>query len=106
VIRIKVIQKPTDGEVDGIRLDIFEPGLQYEVGNRIGALMLAEGWAEPVAADETAELSAASEYTFDAASQNPRNLVREYYPPYYDSGTPLAADRRRRTRPTRLKRVK
>jgi hypothetical protein len=47
-MRIEVIQSPPVPSIDGIRLDRFEPGKQYEVGNSIGAVFLAEGWAIPV----------------------------------------------------------
>ena len=46
-MRIKVIQKPTEDRIDGIALDRFQVGFQYEVGNSIGALLLAEGWDAP-----------------------------------------------------------
>ena len=35
----------------GARLDLFEVGYQYDVGNLLGAVMLAERWAEPVSAN-------------------------------------------------------
>jgi hypothetical protein len=37
--------------VDGIAVDAFEVGREYEVGPSLGALFLAERWAEPVTAD-------------------------------------------------------
>jgi hypothetical protein len=37
--------------IDGIRLDSFQLGHEYEVGNSVGALFLAEGWAQPVPLD-------------------------------------------------------
>src|SRR5258705_13329026 len=93
-MRIKVIQTPTLSEVDGVRLDLFQPGVQYEMGNTLGALFLAEGWGEPVASDEPAMLVPLSEFTVDA----PANQIREIYPPYYEAPAGLAADRRRRPR--------
>jgi hypothetical protein len=47
-MRIRVIQKPSLQSIDGIRLDLFQPGQQYEVGTTLAMLFLAEGWAEPV----------------------------------------------------------
>jgi hypothetical protein len=94
-MRIRVIQKPTADEVDGIRLDTFEPGIQYEVGNQLGALMLAEQWAEPVASDEPAVVIPISEFIADTPAKGPKNLVREFFPGYFDSSTLTAADRRR-----------
>jgi hypothetical protein len=53
-MRIRIVQRSHCDSIDGIRLDRFEPGYQYEVGNSLGALMLAEGWAEPVQLDAPA----------------------------------------------------
>jgi hypothetical protein len=52
LIRIKIIRTPPIASVDGVQLDCFKPGEQYEVGNSLGSLFLAEGWAEPVPLDE------------------------------------------------------
>jgi hypothetical protein len=91
-MRIKIIRTPAQRHVDGIDLQRFQPGVQYEVGNTIGALFLAEGWAEPVASDEPAVLIPLSE--FDADRPGPPNLIREMYPPYYDGPFAFATDRR------------
>ncbi len=101
MIRIRVIRKPPDEGDDGIDLRHFEPGFLYEVGNTLGALMLAEGWAEPSGDDEPAMLIPLSEFDADGPAERPPNLFREIYPPYYQSPTELAADRRRRPRPRR-----
>jgi hypothetical protein len=53
-MRIRIVQRPPCDSIDGIRLDHFELGYQYDVGNSLAALMLAEGWAEPVQLDEPA----------------------------------------------------
>jgi hypothetical protein len=55
-LRIRIIQKPSRRSIDGIQLGRFQPGCQYEVGNVLGALMLSEGWAEPVADEQPALL--------------------------------------------------
>src|SRR3954462_8258701 len=96
-MRIRIIQKPSADEVDGTDLRHFQLGIQYEVGNTLGALFLAEQWAEPVASDEPAVLIPISEFQADR-NQAPANLVREFFPPYYDAPTALAADRRGRRR--------
>jgi hypothetical protein len=96
-MRIRIIQPPAQQSIDGIRLDQFVPGLQYEVGHVIGSLMLAEGWAEPVPADDPADVIPLSELA-GAGLQNPRNLIREIFPSYYDTPAALAADRRRTPR--------
>src|SRR5438132_827501 len=97
-MRIKVIQTPPLSEVDGVRLDVFRPGVQYEMGNCLGALFLAEGWAVPVDATEPAMVIPMSEFAADRDASEPQNLVREVWPPYYDAPPALALDRRRRSR--------
>jgi hypothetical protein len=46
-MRIRIIRALPLRDVDGISLDAFEVGREYEVSTRLGALFLAEGWAEP-----------------------------------------------------------
>jgi hypothetical protein len=87
-----------------MRLDLFEPGVQYEVGNRLAALFLAEGWAVPVNSDEPTMVIPISE--FDPAVEarqkaTPSNLEREFWASYYEA-TP-GTDRRRRRRTPRSK---
>jgi hypothetical protein len=50
-MRIQIVQSPPSASIDGVRLDGFEIGEEYEVGNSVGALLLAEGWAVPVPLD-------------------------------------------------------
>jgi|SRR3954451_6367367 hypothetical protein len=98
-MRIRVLQTPTVGAVDGIDLGRFFPGQQYEVGTSLGALFLAEGWAEPVSSPEPALAIPVSELGVDMPkAPTPSNLVRETFPPYYDAPPALALDRRRRPR--------
>jgi len=79
----------------------FMPGEQYEVGSSLGAVLLAEGWAEPVAIDEPGLVVPFSESdpfmarVMDASS--PPNLVRETHPPYTDQ-LAIAPDLERRKR--------
>jgi hypothetical protein len=47
-MRIRIVRALPIRDVDGIALDAFEVGREYDVGTRLGALFLAEGWAEPV----------------------------------------------------------
>ena len=49
-MRLKILRKPAIDTVDGIDLRRFVAGRKYELGYSLGALFLAEGWAEP--ADE------------------------------------------------------
>jgi hypothetical protein len=93
-MRIKVVQTPPLSDVDGIRLDVFRPGVQYEMGTNLGALFLAEGWGEPAPSDEPAMVVPISGLTADGA----QNLIRDTYPPGDDGPLALAADGRRRRR--------
>jgi hypothetical protein len=99
-MRIKVIQKPAAACIDGIRLDQFRPGSEYQLGNLLACVFLAEGWAEPVDEPENGRPSQAE------VPAIPRNLTREFFPPYYDSSpSALAAEHasRRRDRARRRK---
>jgi hypothetical protein len=101
-MRIKVVRKPAELSIDGIQLDRFEIGRDYEVGTTLGALFLAERWAEPVAEDASALVTPFSETDpFERRrtrpTSGPTNLIREKFPPYNDSlPIPLAADLERR----------
>jgi hypothetical protein len=46
-VRVRITER-LRGQVDGIRLDHFEPTYVYEVGVLIGCYLLAIGAAEPV----------------------------------------------------------
>jgi hypothetical protein len=96
-MRIRILRKPHAECIDGVQLDVFVPGQQYEVGSMVGAVMLCEGWAEPVDNPARALMVPLDELTHDAPASHLPNLKREYHPPYYD-GPPLAEDRRLRKR--------
>ena len=105
-MRIRIIQRPGTASIDGIRLDRFEPGYQYEVGTALGALLLAEGWAKPVAIEEPGLVVPLSETDPFASTRHsnaaaPANLIREHYPPYLDERSPVAADMERCRKPRR-----
>ena len=93
-MRIKIIQEPGEVSIDGLDLRHFRMGLHYEIGNTLGAVFLAEGWAEPVDDYRPALVVPLTEFDVDAPA--PRNLVRKFYPPYYDAPPAIAADGRRR----------
>jgi hypothetical protein len=106
-MRIRIVQAPPIAEVEGFTLDLFEVGSEHEVGNTVGALLLAEGWAEPIALDAPKPpepFSAEDPFgttTLDRSS--PPNLVKEQHPPLADrdrarDGAPRSARRRKRTR--------
>lgn len=90
-MRISVIHKPTIAVVDGVRLDVFQPGVLYEMGTTLGSVFLAEGWGVPVESDEPAIVIPLHGVRVDPSS--PPNLVREFNPS--DLPAALAADRRR-----------
>jgi len=96
VIRIRIRQLPFTASIDGLRLDSFEVGGVYDVGNLTAAVLLAEGWAEPVSADEPAAAAPppAPVVVRPAPKKdpnNPPNLIREDDPPYLERLPPLIA---------------
>jgi hypothetical protein len=94
-MRIKIIRQPRETCIDGIQLDRFVPGIEYDVGNTVGAYLMAMGWAEPLVSDPAATLSVPSDVRGDTgARREPSNLHREFYPPYYD-GPQIVVERRR-----------
>jgi hypothetical protein len=97
-MRIKVVRPPTQANIDGVQLDRFVRGRQYEVSNLLGAVFLAEGWAEPVESERPTVLTPYSAFEEDRAVSKPSNLVREIFPPDAEMPRALAADRRRRPR--------
>lgn len=92
-MRIKIVQKPKIAEADGIRLDLFEVGFQYEVGNFIGGLLLAEGWAVPVASDEPGVVIPLDDAP--RAAGEPRNLIRLYRSDQQEPAQATAAEKPR-----------
>ena len=101
-MRIKILSTPRSEGVDGIRLDHFVVGREYEVGNSVGALLLAEGWAEPVALDAPRPVVPFSEndpYDHSVLYRDePPNLSRENRPPYLDRDLAADFNFRRRSR--------
>jgi hypothetical protein len=101
-MRLRIVRRPTESRIDGIRLDHFRVGDQYEVGTALGGVFLAEGWAVPVP-DDVPALARGVEYQ---APTTPPNLIREADPPYYSErfrsrpavDRPPADERRRRRR--------
>jgi hypothetical protein len=104
-MRIKVLRTPTVLEVDGIDLQRFSVGLAYEVGNSLGALFLAEGWAEPVADDALALVVPFSDsdpfLTRVVDPQAPANLRRETYAAHLDEIAIAADIARAKRKPSR-----
>jgi hypothetical protein len=94
-MRIRIVRIPRDRRIDGIQLNQFIPGHQYEVGNILAAVMLCEGWAEPVDDPSPALVIPLDELTAETVATMPRNLTREFCPPSANSSPVLSADRRR-----------
>lgn len=95
-MRIRIISKPRAVDIDGFRLDYFVVGHEYDVGSLLGGVLVVEGWA--VLVDEQST-SAIHLQAFDAHTwATPPNLIREFFPPYYDEPPTFAVDRRRRPR--------
>jgi hypothetical protein len=113
-MRIRIVRRPLSTSIDGLQLDRFEPGYQYEVGNSLGALLLAEGWGEPVVEEAPALLVPLDELATPARgpdeTKDPANLIREIYPPYLDRlefvvvAADMPLERRKRSRPKRITR--
>src|SRR5687768_6706361 len=95
-MRSRMVHKPTSSSIDGLRLDLFDVGHEYEVGSAIGALLLAERWAEPVPVGESNHTSSAQPKRTPRRPEPP-NLSRDTDRPYQDR-LATAADSERRTR--------
>src|SRR4051794_5299007 len=83
VMRIKIVRTPTQSSVDGIRVDRFHRGSSYDLGTTLASLFLAEGWAVPAEQDEAALPMAMAE--LESKTIEPPNLIRDLFPPYYES---------------------
>ena len=102
-MRIKILRSPRARVVDGVDLRQFTPGQKYDVGSQLGALLLAEGWAEPLTDDEPALIVPFTEHdpsaSRDLARDCPPNLIRETHPPSVrDLAIAADFDRRRSRR--------
>jgi hypothetical protein len=101
-MRIRIVQKPPVDDVDGIDLRHFQVGIEYDLGNTLASMLLAERWAEPVPFDVPSPpvpFGPDDPFTMPVIDRNqPPNLVKEHHPPLLDRT--IAADlewpRRRR----------
>jgi len=93
-MRIRIVQKPPVDDVDGIDLRHFQVGTEYELGNTLSSVLLAEGWAEPVPLDAPAPpvpFGPDDPFTMPVLDRSePPNLVKEHHPPLLDRT--IAAD--------------
>jgi hypothetical protein len=95
-MRIRMLRRPRETCIDGVRLDHYQPGMQYELGSSLAALFVAEGWGEPLLFDESPRTPPALKRT---SAHQASNLMCEKYPPYVDS-LDVAQDSSRRKRRT------
>jgi hypothetical protein len=51
-MRVRVVHRPSVNKIDGLPLDAFEPGRDYEMGNQLAAVFVAEGWGVPAPLDD------------------------------------------------------
>jgi hypothetical protein len=93
-MRIRIVQKPSLVEIDGVDLDHFQVGTEYDLGNTLASLMLAEGWAEPIPLDAPPlpiPFGPDDPFSMPVIDRNsPPNLVKEQHPPFLDRD--IAAD--------------
>jgi hypothetical protein len=108
VIRIRIVQTPPISGVDGIQFDCFEVGKEYQMGNTLGSLFLAEGWGEAVALDAPAPVEPFSDRDpFDSRvlyADGPPNLIKDsqaWYPDRVERDIAADYQWRRRTRKRR-----
>jgi hypothetical protein len=50
-MRVRISARPTVECIDGVQLDRFQQGAEYEVGSQLAELLIVEGWAEPIGFD-------------------------------------------------------
>src|SRR5207244_2811187 len=81
-MRIRVIQTPTESCIDGLDLSRYKPGREYDVGSLVGALLLAERWAEPLPFDDPGAQKPGGEIAARTNVPVP-NLIREIFPTHY-----------------------
>ena len=46
-MRVRIKQTPCEDELDGVRLDLLQPGMVKEVSASVGSWLIAERYAEP-----------------------------------------------------------
>jgi hypothetical protein len=103
-MRIRMLRRPREMCIDGVRLDRFETGFEYELGPTLGALFCAEGWAEPLEPAEAAAQSPIEPATPGTSNESVANTARPgwFRGRYSKSIAPIAtandSSRRKRAR--------
>jgi hypothetical protein len=82
-MRIRIVHSPALASIDGIRLDTFEVGTEYDVGSTLASLLLAEGWAVPADQKPSVEPEGTGRIE-PGRSEDPPNLIRDSYPSWFD----------------------
>jgi hypothetical protein len=94
-MRIRILHIPRSACIDGIRLDQFVAGHYYDVSSTLGALLLCEGWAEPVENISAPMINPPREFDANRTESTRGNLTRDTHPPYVSWTPGIAFERRR-----------
>jgi nicotinic acid phosphoribosyltransferase len=46
-VKVKILEKPKEAEIDGVRLDSYQRGEIREVSSSVGAWLIANRYADP-----------------------------------------------------------
>jgi hypothetical protein len=83
-MRIRILRAPPVGNIDGVDLSHFFVGGEYDVGHPLSALLVVEGWAEPLSGDgpqQPAPFGPDDPFTTSLLDRsNPPKLVKEQFP--------------------------
>lgn len=44
-VKVRILATPTEPELDGVRLDVFQPGTVRDVSSSLGNWLIAQGYA-------------------------------------------------------------
>lgn len=103
-MRIRIIRSLPVRGIDGVRLERFIVGQQYEVGNALGGLLVRKNWAEPIDDLGPALVIPFAEMKDFRKETDPRNLIRERSLPYLDWPVIATDAHHRPRRPQKLHR--
>jgi hypothetical protein len=60
-MRIRIVAKPVEEEIDGLKLSGFRPGMVRNVSSVLGLWMIAQGYAQPEMREEVSREQSANE---------------------------------------------